>query len=432
MGRAHTKHLVTLQDLQSLEDTTYLQLSPRGDMLAYVRKEHLWLVGTREGSLPRQFGNAKLPLWSPDGKKLAYYSSESGTNQFWILDVDVGVAEQVTNLAGGIDPDLVTASYWFYDSLRYGWSPDATRLVFTSRVIATDANPEDPTAEEAIQGPSERTTAPLVLNTRTPPEWTLRGVLRRAGDSSSWTAGEQKGNSSSQRKYNQLFVVNIGRKVVEQLTRDNAGYFHPDWSPDGQKIVCASTEGHSSRGTAPAITNIYLIDVATGKRTALTGGAGEKRVPTWSLDGRWIAYLGREGFGSQSVFVIQLDGGEPIKATEKLARDVMDFHWFPDGVSIAVVSVDGVSWPISRVDIRTGKIELLSQEGAAHRWPVAVSRSGTLAWQQSDGSQKGVIFVRSSLSSFPYTLIDLNPQIKEWALGTQEVIRWKNNRGEDK
>ena len=31
----------------------------------------------------------------------------------------------------------------------------------------------------------------------------------------------------------------------------------------------------------------------------------------------------------------------------------------------------------------------------------------------------------------PYVLVDLNPQIKDWELGAQEIVRWKNSRGDE-
>jgi dipeptidyl aminopeptidase/acylaminoacyl peptidase len=31
----------------------------------------------------------------------------------------------------------------------------------------------------------------------------------------------------------------------------------------------------------------------------------------------------------------------------------------------------------------------------------------------------------------PYVLVDLNPQIKDWELGVQEIVRWKNSRGDE-
>src|SRR5712664_1963465 len=131
-GQAQPKHRVTVEDQGALKDALYMQLSPDGNMLVYIvgeEKGELWLVETRAGSTPRKLFEGTVPTWSPDSKHLAYYSNRSGTLQLWVLDVASGRAEQVTNLPGGIDPDPWTRfTGWYYDALRYSWSPDGRRL----------------------------------------------------------------------------------------------------------------------------------------------------------------------------------------------------------------------------------------------------------------------------------------------------------------
>ncbi len=54
-----------------------------------------------------------------------------------------------------------------------------------------------------------------------------------------------------------------------------------------------------------------------------------------------------------------------------------------------------------------------------------------LAWVQSDSSSSGVIHVADQNGHEPRILLDVNPELKQWALGKQEVIEWKNSRGEE-
>lgn len=53
----------------------------------------------------------------------------------------------------------------------------------------------------------------------------------------------------------------------------------PSWSPNGQRIVL-------SKGTAPWRNSLVTVDLSTGRRRILSGGAA----PAWSPTGDWIAF----------------------------------------------------------------------------------------------------------------------------------------------
>ncbi len=440
-GQMQPKHRVTMEDQQTLKESVYMQLSPDGKMLVYVvgeEKGELWLVETRAGSTPRKLFEGTVPMWSRDSKHLAYYSNRSGTLQLWVLDVASGRTEQVTNLPGGIDPDPWTRfSGWYYDALRYSWSPDGTKLVFASQVVAASEKPEGALEQKGPSNATGKAVRPLVLTNKTPPEWTLQGVFRgefglpRVTGNVSETSGSDAASLFPPRRVNQVFVVELENKKVEQLTKDEAIYFNPDWSPDGRQIVCASSEGRSLVGNGSGTTNIYAIEVTTGQKMALTTGAGDKRLPYWSPNGKWIAFYGGEHFATQSIFVVPSQGGEASNVTVNLDRSVQEFYWSEDSESIVFSYQDGVSWPIARIGIRSGRVDRVTDVEAAFRWPLTVARSQTIAWQQSDGSSRGVIRVLTHDLASSYVLVELNPQMKDWELGVQEIVRWRNKQGDE-
>jgi dipeptidyl aminopeptidase/acylaminoacyl peptidase len=204
-----------------------------------------------------------------------------------------------------------------------------------------------------------------------------------------------------------------------------------DWSPDGRTIVCGSSEGRPlGRVYGNGFSNIYLIDVATGQKRALTSGPGDKYLPYWSPDGKLIAYIGSKRLGIRSVFVIPAAGGTPANITGKLDRLVQFFYWSRDSRSVIISCIDRVSWPIVRVDIRTADFQKLTPTAASY-FPFAVSSSGMLVWVLSDGFRSGVIEVKLPGMESPYVVVDLNPQIREWAIGAQEIVRWTNSRGDE-
>lgn len=254
----------------------------------------------------------------------------------------------------------------------------------------------------------------------------LRGLFRDSLHS---------GSESSERNLstlpNQLFVVDIRTKSVEQLTKDDLGYFNPDWSPDGTKIVFVSTEGRPMAGYGPDTSNLYEIDISTDRKTALTEGSGQKRLPSWSPDGKWVAYKGDRKFGISSVYVLPSKGGDPINITAQLDRSVFfTFYWAPDSKSILLSYWDAVSFPIARVFVPSARIQRLTQSDVIC-YPFAISREAALLWAQSDGSSQSVLYSADSEGHNAHALLDLNPQMKQWMLGKQEIVRWKNSRGEE-
>ncbi len=384
----------------------------------------VWIGAALAGSAPKAISKGSLPTWSDDSRRVAFYSSRSGAQQLWVADTKSGAITQITNVAGGISPDPRTRqSGSVSDVLRVSWSPDGEKLVFASRVESATAKTE--AAAPKWEPADAAAGRPLVLTGETPAAWTLNGVFTSAFGKPPDPAKED-GNALPKVMVNQLFIADISNKSIRQLTTDDSVYFEPAWSADGRTIVCSSSEG---RDPWSGPLNLYAIDPASGTKKPLTTGTGDKRMPKWSPDGKWIAYVGGDHFQMASVFVIPAAGGAAVNAGAKVQRYIIGFEWLPDSQSLAVQTWDAVDWPILRVRITDGSVEKLTS-GPAMRLVYSVSRDGTIFWTQSDGSHLSVVLERSARDRTVREIFDANPQIRNWTLGEQEVIEWKNKRGE--
>ena len=92
------------------------------DMDANRNASNIWLVSTESGAPVQltQSGKDSSPVWSPDGKMIAFLSSRAGDSQIYLLSLDGGEAHPWTSISTGVD--IVK------------WSPDGKALAFTSSV----------------------------------------------------------------------------------------------------------------------------------------------------------------------------------------------------------------------------------------------------------------------------------------------------------
>ena len=114
--------------IEALGDgVTTPSLSLSSGRLAYNRSvlnTNLWRLDLQSrGSAPTQLiastTREAAPQYSPDGKRIAFYSNRTGTNQVWVCEADGSRPAQVTSMTGNITGTP-------------RWSPDSRQLSFDS------------------------------------------------------------------------------------------------------------------------------------------------------------------------------------------------------------------------------------------------------------------------------------------------------------
>lgn len=152
-----------------------------------------------------------------------------------------------------------------------------------------------------------------------------------------------------------IFVMNADGSDVTALTNSSLSESEPTWSPDGRRI--AFTRGYDPTDVftinlgSCANSNIYVVDVDGGGETALlpTGMSGTD--PSWSPDGRQLAFSAKLDSGLYVIHVKNLETGKITNPTSQLGHEG-EPAWSPDGSKIAFVS--GFAWVQTECGIMVG------------------------------------------------------------------------------
>ena len=101
--------------------------------------------------------------------------------------------------------------------------------------------------------------------------------------------------------------------------------------------------GYASRRTKIAFTSmrdgnteIYVMDGDGKNQRRVTANPMYDRYPTWSPDGKMIAFVSNRNRGRNQIWVIDADGKNPIRLTDGVSDSYPD--WSPDGKTILYVA----------------------------------------------------------------------------------------------
>jgi TolB protein len=207
------------------------------------------------------------PSWSPDGRSIAYTSYRRGGGQIFVSHIYQALLDELTK-GEKVGENWLPA-----------WSPDGTRLCFTS---TRDGNAE------------------LYVMNRDGSN--VRRLTRHAGIdiSPTWSpSGTQIAFVSDRGGDPHIFIMDAdGVGQPQRLTSEYSD--RPTWSPAPYNEIAYSAR------TGPG-NDIKVIDLASRQVRQLTFGEGTNESPTWSANGRHLAFMSTRA-GKSQIFTVARDG----------------------------------------------------------------------------------------------------------------------------
>ncbi len=226
------------------------------------------------------------PVWSPDGRRIAFVSRRDGNREIYVMNAD---GNEQLNLTRNATADWTPA-----------WSPDGERLAFASfrdgnwEIYVMDADGEN----------QRRLT---------------RNSL--ADYSPTWSPdGERLAFVSDRDGGLNIYIMNADGSEQRRLTQDEATDQSPAWSPQEDRILWESYRDGDME--------IYAINVdGTELQNMSNDSYANDHGPAWSPSGERIAYYSNRD-GGWDIYTLDLQSGQRSNVTQS---DMLEQapHWGP-------------------------------------------------------------------------------------------------------
>jgi dipeptidyl aminopeptidase/acylaminoacyl peptidase len=413
---------ITIDDLFQIREVQDPQFSPDAQFIAYVVKtsnlkddkdeERIWMVSASGGDpipMTAEGVSSSHPRWSPDGKYLAFLSARNeGKTQLWLLNRLGGEAQRLTDTAQDVDSFL--------------WSPDARRLVLVLR----DASPEELEAAKDKDKSKDKEESSKEKKPKTPRPWVIDRLQFKE---------DEVGYLDRRRTH--LYVLDLATKGLTQVTSGDYDDSQPAWSPDGKQLAFTSNRSKPDPDRTYN-TDIWVVAADHADQgthlTQITTNPGLDNSPTWSPDGKWIAYITQIEprlfeYATKHVAVSPSTGREAKVLTLSFDRISSEPQFSPDSKNIYFLADDDGTQNLCRIAVTGGDVTR-PIGGRFILYAYSLAKTGEIAAQINMPDRPDEIYVASASSDKLTRITHTNDAlISQLKLVQPEYVHFKSKDG---
>lgn len=353
------------------------------------------VTGGEAKNLTNTAQNEYNAVWRPDGKKIGYLSSASGSVQLWEMNPDGSDMHQVSEIDGGI--------------FGFQYAPDMSKIYYLQTVKLDndihDLFPDLPKANARLE------TDIMYRHWDTWHDYTYNHIF--IADYADGKVGDGKDIMSGERFDSPMKPFGGTEQIV--------------WSPDSKTLAYVCKKKVGREYAVSTNSDIYMYDVASGKTSNFTEGMmGYDQNPVYSPDGKYLAWesMERDGYESDKnrLFVADLETGEKKDYSADFDQNAGALSWSTDSKSIYFISDIHATDEIYQLVLADNSITRLTD--GVHNYQSAVQVGNQLLAQKVSMSQPAELYLVYPATGKDKALTTVNKGILDQLTMGKVEKRW--------